>query len=38
MKEESGAIELVNPCICSPLQYSSACAFHVVVTVATPDE
>lgn len=37
VNEESGAIELVKPCICSPLQYSSAWAFHVVVTVATPD-
>lgn len=32
-----GAIELVSPALCSPLQYSSASAFQVVVTVATPE-
>mmetsp|Transcript_12422 Transcript_12422/g.25280 ORF Transcript_12422/g.25280 Transcript_12422/m.25280 type:complete len:85 (-) Transcript_12422:276-530(-) len=38
LKELSGAMELVSPCIWSPLQYSSASAFQVVVTVATPCE
>lgn len=36
VNDESGAMELVKPSLCKPLQYASAWAFHVVVTVATP--
>jgi len=38
LNDESGAIDDVSPHICNPLQYSSASAFHVVVTVAIPCE